>query len=471
MRRFSANCWSGNAGHIAEMLNNADRALLLVLLATAAFHVAFELAQPSPQLFGDELHYLELARADVRAGQGSLLPGKLRVSARPEFYSRFVSQFVSETTATRDVIFRVALVQLVLLLGVVAMVYRMAQILELSGSAALVSAAGVAGLPWFGFHVHSLWPEVLHAFFFCGVVLAALLYLRRGQNRYLVTSGLLCGLAMLTKGVVQVLLPVLLVAFAAAVVSRNRPALFTRVVAARAMLASGIFAASLLCVIGPQLARTASQEGGARLASNRWWNLEIGLTVATDPTDPKTYSADQRWLAKDRLFEIYKSVPIGEREVQARRRTLSHLAATNPLSILGRQLAKLTDLWIAAPTLIVQRQATLEQALGLRARWGTDSSSWSRASRVPARWAWRLLFPLGLLGLVWLASRESGGLLVLSLALVFLLAALAVPLKVRLLLPVVPLLALGLGALVDLGRSRFAGQEQDPFGSAARHEP
>ncbi|MBW2290843.1 MAG: hypothetical protein JRG94_00875, partial [Deltaproteobacteria bacterium] len=80
------------------MFKTADRVLLLVILTTAVFHVTFEFAQPSPKLFGDESHYLELARADVRAGQGSLLPGMLRVSARPEFYSRFVSQFVSETT-------------------------------------------------------------------------------------------------------------------------------------------------------------------------------------------------------------------------------------------------------------------------------------------------------------------------------------------------------------------------------------
>jgi hypothetical protein len=41
----------------------------------------------------------------------------------------------------------------------------------------------------------------------------------------------------------------------------------------------------------------------------------------------------------------------------------------------------------------------------------------------------------------------------------FLLAALAVPLKVRLLLPAVPLLALGLGAMVDAGRARFVARE------------
>lgn len=52
-------------------MKNTGLALLLLLLVTAALHLAFEFSQPAPKLFGDEKHYLELARADAPARASS----------------------------------------------------------------------------------------------------------------------------------------------------------------------------------------------------------------------------------------------------------------------------------------------------------------------------------------------------------------------------------------------------------------
>jgi hypothetical protein len=434
-------------------MKTADRALLSLLVATAVFHLVFELAQPAPELFGDEKHYLALARDDARADHRSMLPGNLRFSERPQFYSRFVSQFVFEATPTHDVTTRVAFAQILLLLGLVVMVYLQARTMGLSEAASLVSAAAVAGFPWLGFYVHSLWPEILHAFLLAGVVLTSLLYLHTQRSSLLIGAGSLAGLAMLTKGVLPALSPVFLAAFFGSVIWQHRAAPLTKSVLIRALLAPLIFSAALFCVIGPQLINNAREGGGAELAANRWWNLEIGLTVPVDATDPDTYSTDHRWIAKDRLFEVYKSVPDNEREAHARTRTLSYLADQGLIATLGRQGAKLVDLWIAAPTLILQRQASFDQALGMRARWGETPPEWIAAPRELARWAWRLVFPLGLAGLFLLGRRGIGGQLLLAMSLVFLIAALAVPLKVRLILPVMPILAIGLGELFDTVRA------------------
>ena len=437
-------------------MRKPNRALWLVLLATAVLHLVFEFAQPTPELFGDEKHYLEYARNDVQSGDRSLLPGSYRFSERPEFYSRFVAQFVSGATSIRDVTTRVALAQIVLMLGLVTMIYYQARVLGQSEMASLISAGALVVFPWFAFHIHSLWPEIPHAFFFAVVVLTALLYTQTGRPILLVVSGLSGGMAMLTKGVLPALLPVLLVAFSASSLWRRRRDPLNAAAIGRALLAPVIFAASLFIVVGPQLVHNKGEVGEALLSSNRWWNLEIGLSASVDSADSDVYSEDYLWLAKDRLFEVYKGYPEREREERARERSLAYLSKSSPISIVSRQISKFVDLWISAPDLILQRQATFDQALGVRGRWGDSAPTWIAVLREFARWFWRLLLPMGLLGLVIQARRNPGGVLVLLLALTFLLATLAVPLKVRLLLPIAPLLVLGLGALFDLARGRLA---------------
>ena len=416
------------------------RRLAALLVGAAMLHVAVAALQPDVRFFGDEKHYAKYAREDAAAGDTSLLPGALRFHHRPELGSRILVPLLPASDDDQVLLRRVAWVNTILLLAAVALVFAQARLVGASDRAALLAAGIVAFLPWLGFHVHSLWPEIVHTFFLAVAVWAALRFLGTPGWSTPLVAGVAAGAALLAKGSIVPLLPVFLLAFAW---GPRKPLL--RVAAPVAFLA----AAGLVVV--PQLVANASAGHGIALSANRWWNLELGLTASTDADDPAVYRGGPGWVVKNEINRRYRDAADTPalREVAARERTLAWLEERPLWRVAVAQVGKLAQLVVVPPDLIYERRAVFEQALGKRARWGADPPLWIAGVELPARWAWRLLVPAGLAGLLLAAWRDERARFPALLLLAYLAASCAAPVKIRFLLPMVPFLALGAALLVD----------------------
>ncbi len=420
--------------------------LVLLLAGIGGAHLAFVAGQPSPRLAGDELHYLRTAQQDQLRGDTLLLPGWLRFGHRPEWQSRWLAQLGGADVSDEARLRRAGVLQTALLLIVVALVHAQARELGLGAVAAWGAAGLVAGFPWLGFHVHALWPELWHAACLAAALLGALVHLRTRKTLPLFASGVAMGAALLAKGTLAPFVP-LFAGFFVVVAWRDAEAGGR----ARAVAARLGFLLGIGLVIGPQLAANLQAGHGPRLAANRWWNLELGLTVPVAAVEPGVAGPDGHWLAEEAQTRRYaaaaRNAPARERA--ARGRVLDHVAAEGLLPVAAAQVGKLFDLWWAPRSLLPARQASLEQALGARRRWGDAPPAWLAWLREPARWMWRGLWLGGLAGLGVVARRSRGWALLAGFAATFVVAGLAVPVKVRFLLPIVPVLALGCGVWID----------------------
>ncbi len=443
--------WTRLRLHVRAWL--AELLPLLALLGFVALGHALALrALPTPNVWGDEEHYLPFAKLDALEGDTSLVPGRLRFDHRPELASRVFANLVDPRDDGRT-IRRVTVMHLGLFLLTLVLVAVQARLLGLSRGAAL-AATGLLGLfPWFGFHVHSLWPEILHAALL-GIALASLLaYLTHWRGVWLVPAGLATGAALLAKGTLMPFVPVLVLVLglatwhACADLSRGPRR-------ARAGLAAALFAAGVGIVVLPQMWTNAQAGHGWRLSANRWWNLELGLTIDDEPTPAQRRLARQselpagleRWLpalqCSLRYFDAADN-PVG-RERLARERVLAHLRERAPLSVVFAQVGKLVRL-------VLYGESSFEQSLTYRRRWGDDPPGWLAALRLPGRILWYTLWILGLTGLVLMRWRSAGWLLLSLLTAYFLVALLAVPVKIRFLMPLVPVLCLFSGAALERG--------------------
>lgn len=417
-----------------------------MLVALAALHAGFALTQPPPQLAGDELHYLRTAQEDLRRGDTRLVPGALRFGHRPELQSRVLAQLADEDTEAVVVLRRASGLQLAALLVLVAFVFAQARALELSPHAALLAATLVAVFPWLGFHVHALWPELLHAACFALALWALLHHWRGGGWVPLVAGGLATGVALLAKGTLAPFVPLAVAGLAAGAWQRGGEARLRAVASATLPFVLG-----LALVVVPQLVANANAGHGARLAANRWWNLELGVVVPVDASTPGAVAADGSWRGEQVQTQRYAAAArrAPEREARARERVLAYVAENGALRVGAAQVAKLGDLLWAQPSLLPARRANLDQALDPGGRWGHEPPGLLHLLQEPARWLWRGFWLFGLTGVLLLARASPGGVWVAGFGFAFLAAALAVPVKVRFLLPAVPVLALGCAAWLD----------------------
>jgi len=446
------------------------RWFLVFLPVLLALHVALVFLQPAPRLMGDEVHYAEFARADAAAGRRLPLPGTLRFDHRPELGSRVLALLGGPDTdpakypdALRR---RAGLLQALLLVGLVGATWALGRAVGLGPAAAAVGATVLGLFPWVGFHVHSLWPELLHGLLFGLALLGLVRHLRGGGPWPLAGAGIATGFALLAKGALGPLVPAWFLFLALAAVVRGRPG-GSRAVA-RQLAPLALFAGTIALVVVPQWVANARAGHGARLAANRWWNLELGLTISMDASDPAVLDERGRWLPKDRVNATYlgASESIARREELAEDRTRNAVGAAvaerGALGFAFGQLEKLATLLLARPDGIPHRLSTFDQALGHRHRWGESPPAWIAWLAGPGRLAWMALLLLGLAGLGGLAGgprRNAGALLVAATALYFFVAGAAVPVKVRFLLPVVPLLCLGVGASLELVRERLRSDQ------------
>ncbi|HED66928.1 MAG TPA: hypothetical protein ENJ09_15400 [Planctomycetes bacterium] len=425
------------------------RALLLVLLGVLAFHLTWIALEPSPSYFEDEPHYSQFAHEDALLGNTSPLPGHLRFDQRPELGSRLLSRFVPKSelpSLTREHVRgdphlerTVRWWNLALLLVLLVLQALQARALGLGRRGILLSALLLGLFPWFAFYVHSLWSEILHATLVAASFLAIFAYLRSGRILPLLGGGLALGVALLAKGTMNPFLPVLLggLLFHGWRSSAERSAA-TR--AALTLLPATLFALAVALVIGPQLVANARAGHGARLAGNRWKNIEMGVLL-----EPRELQTQAERLERAKLHQLYMGVGADyeAREAAAEERLREHLSTEGFGEVALEQLRKLGLLLFRAPSFF-------ERAL--HERWGATAPLFLRLLRIPGRVLWFALLGLGLAGAVRFARRNEGFFLLFLFVLYYGAAVLAIPYKVRFLMPLVPPLALLAAAMLDRPR-------------------
>ena len=419
---------------------DGKRALLpgLLIFVTVIHVIAFAADRPI-RLWGDEGTYALNAKTDAAQGETSLVPGRLPFRTQPEFASRVYSKFAHRPRLQRSV----SLLDICLLPLVLLLTYAQARRLGVPERGALIGAGLLGVFPWFGFHVHSLWPEVLHALFFGAALLGLLAALRADRVRYVVPAGVATAFALLTKGVLQAFLPVFAIVLGVAFFRRARNTSGTsdeirsglRSPAARALLAPGAYLLTILAVLLPQLIANDNAGHGYHLAANRWWNLELGLTA--DPKQGRTIGS---------INEAYMATSTDDirREELARERTLAFVRERGVIGVLAAQIGK-------CARLVFERESSFERSIGDMERWGAEPPTVLAMLRLPSRVLWFAILALGLAGLGLHVRAGPGWALLSAFVLVFFAAIATVPLKVRFLMPVVPVLCIFAGAAIERG--------------------
>lgn len=420
---------------------NARALLGAILGLVVAVHVLALWLQPPVQLWGDEPIYAASAREDAAAGEASLLPGRLRFEHRPEFGSRVLAGLIDGTTDNQELLRRASLLNLALLVATLVELYALARLLGLSAARARVAVGLLGAFPWFGFYVHTLWPELLHAFLVLTLLVALLAHLRSGRPAWLVVAGVATAYAMFTKGVVGPFCP--LAGLVLLVTALRRPEAREPRGWIRAAIPALLYVGTTLLVVAPQWVANARAGHGAHLAANRWWNLEIGLRIPVEVMQAEGFA---RWLPSIRFSRRYMEAAATpeEREQRARERVLDYVGTHGWPSVLAAQTRKLGRL-------LFTDLSSLEQSAAYRDRWGQPPPGWIRALLGPGRVFWYALLGLGTLGFARAWRRDPARLLVGGFFAYYALSLLAVPEKLRLVMPLVPFLALyasSLGARV-----------------------
>ena len=432
---------SGGGSRRAEALF-----LLLFLAVVVAVHLAVRARQGEPKVWGDETHYYGYALFAVRNGETSLLPGKQDFDHRPDLGARVLAQLIGPDATPAQAVHAASGLQVVLLALLLVLTYVAARQLGLGAPGASCATVLLGIFPWLGFHVHSLWPEVLHALFFALALCAVLAHLSSGGAAWLVLAGLATGYALLTKGSIGGFVPIALV-WAFAVTWRRGLGRSRRERLLRALVPALAYGAGVLAVVGPQAIRNHADGHGWRLSANRWWNLELGLTL---PGEIHAAAGDQRWAAtlETSVHYFQAADTPEERERLARERTLVFLRSSSLPRIAVDQALKLAGL-------VLRGDSCLEQALTYRERWGAAPPAWARGLERFGRIEWYALWLLGLAGLALRAGRTPGWTFLALFALFFLAGLLLVPFKVRFALPLVPVLCLASGAMLETLQRRL----------------
>jgi len=408
--------------------------LAVWILIVLGVHLFLRSQDVQPRLWGDEPMYAQNAVQDAQAGQTSLLPGRLPFRTRPEFSTRVLANLGPEQNLQASA----SLLNILLLVLTLAMLYGQARLLGLRAPFALLASVLLGSFPWYGFHVHSLWPEILHGALSSAVLLGVLAAMHQNQLRYLIGAGVLAAIALLTKGVLQPF--VLLFALGAGFAFwRQARAAGSRAPWRRGLLASGLLLGSCLATLAPQWITNHGAGHGYRLAANRWWNLELGLLA-----NPR----QGRSVGKLQNAYFAASPRDEEREALAEERTWTYLEQAGLWTVLGDQSTKFKRL-------LFEHESSLERSLGKMQRWGPEPPAGLQTLASLGRLLWFALLTLGGLGAAWLWRRSLGWFLVSSAALGFCGAAFLIPLKVRFLMPMVPFLVLLASGLLQLVRDRL----------------
>lgn len=211
---------------------------------------------PSPKLpWGDEVTYLDAA-SKLLAG----VPGWRPEPLWPPLYPQFVAGLM---WLGGDSLVLVVIAQSLLLVATAILLADFVCRMTGSRAAGMTAAAMVLGYPPLVGFAHFLWPEVLHLFLF--VALLWLLATKWNEIGWCAVSGLVLGLAVLTKSLLLPFVPVLL----AAAAWRSRP----RAAALRVV----VVVSATLITVAPTVTANARRLGSPVLAGSATFNLWVGL--------------------------------------------------------------------------------------------------------------------------------------------------------------------------------------------------
>jgi hypothetical protein len=318
-------------------------AMPAVVLAAAALHLLlFHLERaPAPRrLWGDEIMYAELAE---RAARGE--PAEVEL-LWPPLYPRLLAWAARlgplssgpPGAAALDVGRARAAVeaaQLALLVSAVLALRALAR--RVTGSTGVADLAAALALldPQLASFAHFLWPETLHLALLLGAL--ALLATRSRRRWALITAGLLLGLALLTKSLLQPFLPVLLLPLVAAHGWRRG--------LGRAALVLAVAAA----VIAPTVVANGRCAGTWVVADSARFNLWVGLNDRAPRNFQDEIVGDEfdRWRASAPNF--------AEREAILARRLDAFVAERGWVRILRDQLGRQYYRLFGAPSFLTDQ--------------------------------------------------------------------------------------------------------------------
>ena len=210
------------------------------------------------QLLGDEVRYLDTARA-ILAG-GAWHPSDIWPPAQPVFIAAILA-------ASGGSLLAVQIVQTLLFVGCGLLILRLARTLTGNETAAILAAALFLLNPDNAASAQYLWPETTHLF----VMLLAfdLLLVRTIHRANAFVAGALIGLALLFKSVLTAFWPLLLLVFVASKPLRVR------------WLEAGLFVLGLAIAIAPALVAGHRNSGHWSIADSSAINLLLGLSDST----------------------------------------------------------------------------------------------------------------------------------------------------------------------------------------------
>ncbi len=451
--------------------------LVLLLLGVAALHLSFRAFQPEPRVWGDEMHYWAFAtnEATLRKANGnlpSLLPGSFGFDHRPQLATRIFSLFADDQgipaqapeamASAAKLVQSAGLMHIALFCLALAAVYGTARTLGLPPRASFTAVLFLGLLPQIGFHLHSLWPETLHLCLASLSVFGIVLHLRTKTLYVLIPAALAFGYALLTKGSLLPLVPVILALLfyegwrGGSAAGRWRGALVP--------VTAFVLPAALVVV--PQLVANARAGHGATLSANRWWNLELGLTLKADDFSGEGQERFRPLVETSMRYFAAAESP-GEREHLARERTLAYLGEHAGSTFV--------DQFVQSFQLFLFSESSFAQSLSFRERWGALPPSWLRALGSLEWMLWYALMLLSLVGatrvMITGGWRDPGWCFLHLASLAFLAGLFLVPVKFRFLLPLIPLLCLHAGAGIEWICGRLRPGSAEPRSKTLTADP
>ena len=314
---------------------------ILVLLATLGLHAllfALDRAPVPRRLWGDEILYADLAERAARGEPAEiellwppLYPRLLALAARAGPLLSEPAGVPPGTTPARAVGRARALVvsvQLALLAAAALSLRVVAR--RLTGSARVADAAAALFLldPQLAAFAHYLWPETLHLALFLGVL--ALLTRPRREPAACAGAGLLLGVALLTKSLLQPFVPILV----APLVGRS------------GLRRAGAVVALAALVIAPTVLSNGRRHGAYTVADSALFNLWVGLNDRA----PRNFQDEivgqelLRWRASAATFHERNALLAGRVEALVRER--------GPARLLGDQLGRQYYRLFGAPSFL-----------------------------------------------------------------------------------------------------------------------
>jgi arylsulfatase A-like enzyme/4-amino-4-deoxy-L-arabinose transferase-like glycosyltransferase len=240
----------------------AAGAVLLVLILAALLRVASALTLGDvDRLHGDEGYYVRVARSLVAADG---YPGALRPPGYPAFVAAALATGGGSLRAARVAQIAVGLLGIALLAAIVAQ--------RFGSTAAALSALLVAIDPTLIFYSHLFWSETLVATLLLGTIFCLDRWERRRRDAWLVATGLVLGVAVLTRDMLLFFVPVV-VAWTWLVPGRSVRAALRRTV---------LVVAPVLLAIVPWMIRNQLLLDRPLLSTNSWYPIAVGNLIPRD---------------------------------------------------------------------------------------------------------------------------------------------------------------------------------------------